>query len=548
MGITLGLDIGTQYCYAGYYDENARFQVAFPCDGTGAEYGIPTDVAYNRSTKRFKFGFDARQQRSSGGSEWGFLSGDTSLKTLMRGAFRTSSLVFGRHGLEEVMEQFLQYIAGEIRNHIGRDRIFERINIAFPDVTAEGTHYFAQKLRELVAKAFCIDQGKVFVRSESEYAADLLKRIFNKQGTLPPSFCTIDVGAGTTDISLVRLKERKYVSEFFGAFDFGGKYIDQELINMGAVPRNASDIQMLGHKKWMFEEAGGLSISGLGDRSPEFYRNTVSQYLSKNGNVRDLLSNLIPESGESVNESLHGFFDGCWKSKIESCTIIAMGGSSTIPWVSEKIGSGMQFYGERYGITMTMERLEEIGSDFGATNSNFLAMAAASYGKDICYGQRQAINPRTDNWSSFTYAVKAYDGDDEVYVILARRGRSERKETERNECATRQTANGEPIDFDPGRNLFRLELKKDLPERMSEIKGEDIEEYIKRALPLKEGDFVNLTGTIPNSAGKAYKRILKFVYGASVGSQLQVNAIEESKGEGQSLWTLIKNKLKSKTR
>ena len=543
MGITLGLDIGTQYCYAGYYDENARFQVAFPCDGTGAEYGIPTDVAYNSSTQMFKFGFDARQQRSSVDSKWGFLSGDTSLKTLMRGSFRTPSLVLG-HKLEEVMEKFLQYIAGEIRNHIGRDRIFERINIAFPDVTAEGTHYFAQKLRELVAKAFRIDQGKVFVRSESEYAADLLKRIFNKQGKLPPSFCTIDVGAGTTDISLVRLKERKYVSEFFGAFDFGGKYIDQELINMGAVSPNASDIQMLGYKKWMFGEAGGLSISGVGDISAEDYCDTVKQYLSENGKVRDLLSNLIPESGESVNESLHYFFNGCRESR-SSCTIIAMGGSSTIPWVSEKIESGMKFYGKRYGITMTMERLEEIGSDFGATNSNFLAMAAASYGKDICYGQRQAINPRTDNWSSFTYAVKAYDGDDEVYVILARRGRSERKETERNECATRQTANGEPIDFDPGRNLFRLELKKELPERMSEIKGEDIEEYIKRALPLKEGEFVNLTGTIPKSAGKAYKRILKFVYGASVGSQLQVNAIEESKGEGQSLWTLIKNKLRS---
>lgn len=541
MGITLGLDIGTQYCYAGYYDENARFQVAFPCDGTGAEYGIPTDVAYNKDTKRFKFGFDARQQRSSGDGEWRFLPGDTSLKTLMRAYCEENpSYAFG-YRLEYVMRQFLQYIAGEIRNHIEENRIFERINIAFPDVTAEGTHYFAQKLRELVAEAFEIGQEKVFVKSESEYAADLLKRIFNKQGNLPPSFCTVDVGAGTTDISLVRLTEnREYVSEFFGAFDFGGKYIDQELINMGAVSRNASDIQMLGYKKWMFGEAGGLSISG--GRSAEDCRNTVRQYLSENGKVIELLSRLIPRE-ETVNESLHDFFDRPGESK-PSCTIIAMGGSSTIPWVSEKIEFGMQFYGKRYGITMTMRRLEEIGRDFGATNSNFLAMAAASYGRDIRYGQWQAINPRTDNWSSFTYAVKAYDGDDEVYVILARRGRSEHNETERNECATRQTANGEAIDFDPGRNLFRLELKKDLPEGMCEIRGRYIEEYIERALPLKEGDFVNLTGIIPNSAGKAYKRILKFVYGASVGSQLQVNAIEESKGEGQSLWTRIKNKLR----
>ena len=112
MGITLGLDIGTQYCYAGYYDDNGKFQAAFDVSQDGADNGIPTDVAYHSSNRLLRFGYEAREVRENNNTGWRFLPLEDSLKTRMRRASDDSAIIakFGDKSLTETIQGFLKYI------------------------------------------------------------------------------------------------------------------------------------------------------------------------------------------------------------------------------------------------------------------------------------------------------------------------------------------------------------------------------------------------------------------------------------------------------
>lgn len=532
MGITLGLDIGTQYCYAGYYDENGEFRTAFGVNNVGEDHGIPTDVAYSRQyNQQFKYGFEAREIREGDDINWRFLELKDSLKTRMRRASDDSAIIaeFDNKSLKETIQGFLEYIFRQLKD---RRSIYE-IRVAFPDTTSSGTqaeaYSYAKNLQDLVAQAFSLKKEKVTVKTESEYAADLLKRIFqhNNNGNPPTRFCTIDVGAGTTDISSAEWNPRagRYQATFFGAVDFGGKDVDAAIKQRARISDRTSDFQMLRYKRWLFETAGGQSAS-----ISRFERDDL-----KNG-LKDAVENAINEQIGGLSESIRSALE---EASIfsDGGTIILMGGSSVLPFVGDKV---RDIIAQSNNIDII--QLTEIGSDFRVSNANFLAMAAASYGRSINYNfatqgrtQRQTIQVATDKYSSFTYAVKTHKDD---FKIIARRGiRDENAVVTSEEAFQQRNGEGKIVNFDPGRNIYRLDLKKDPEEDI--IRSKEGNKYIKSQEELNyPRDFVN-RGAIEGSAGsnRFFKRRMEFNFSKGVGQQLIVSA-EEVPQEPETVQTI----------
>ena len=530
MGITLGLDIGTQYCYAGYYDDNGKFQAAFDVSQDGADNGIPTDVAYHSSNRLLRFGYEAREVRENNNTGWRFLPLEDSLKTRMRRASDDSAIIakFGDKSLTETIQGFLKYIFNQLNIDL---RLIDKIRVAFPDTTSSGTqanaYSYAIKLQELVMGAFNLSKEKVLVKTESEYAADLLKRIFqHKNNRNPPTrFCTIDVGAGTTDISSARWDQEnnRYKATFYGAVDFGGKDVDAAIQQRARISDRTSDLQMLKHKRWLFETAGEKRASIHNCNRDDLKRDVENAI----GRKSDDLS----ESIISALEEASIFSDGG--------TIILMGGSSVLPFVRNIVSKIIA-----QSSNIDIIQLTEIGSDFGVSNANFLAMAAASYGRSINYNfatqgrtQRQTIQVATDKYSSFTYAVKIHKND---FKIIVRRGIHDENAVVTSEEAFQQrNGEGEIVDFDPGRNLYRLDLKMD--PKGDTIRSNEVSTYIQEQKELQSGDFVNETGVIEGSAGsnRFFKRKMTFNFSKGVGQQLIVSA-EEVMQEPKTVQTIGK--------
>lgn len=531
MGITLGLDIGTQYCYAGYYDDNGKFQAAFDVSQDGADNGIPTDVAYHSSNRLLRFGYEAREVRENNNTGWRFLPLEDSLKTRMRRASDDSAIIakFDNKSLTETIRDFLSCIVKNLK--IGGNQIDE-IRVAFPDTTSSGTqanaYSYAIKLQELVMGAFNLSKEKVLVKTESEYAADLLKRIFQHKnnGNPPTRFCTIDVGAGTTDISSARWDQEnnRYKATFYGAVDFGGKNVDKIIQDITRrISDRTSDLQMLKYKRWLFETAGEPQSAEIFGFEKNQLKNAVESAIDKQ----------IGDLSESIRSALRKasiFSDGG--------TIILMGGSSVLPFVSQKVQAIIA-----QSNNINIIRLTEIGSGFGVSNANFLAMAAASYGRNIKYNfatqgttQRQTIQVATDNYSPFTYAVKVHNGD---FEIIVRRGiHNGSIDVLSKEAFQQRDDRGRIVDFNPGRNIYRLDLKMD-PKRDT-IRSNEVSTYIRKKKELQSGDdFVNKTGVIAGSAGsnRFFKRRMKFDFSTGVGQQLIVSA-EEVPQEPETVQTI----------
>lgn len=528
MGITLGLDIGTQYCYAGYYNENGEFQTAFGVDNVGEDNGIPTDVAYHSSKGLLSFGYVARDDREKNDKNWSFLKLEDSLKTRMRCASDDSAIIaeFDNKSLTETIQGFLKYIFNRL--NIDR-RSIDEIRVAFPDTTSSGTqaeaYGYATKLQELVMGAFNLSREKVLVKTESEYAADLLKRIFQHRSNRnqPTRFCTIDVGAGTTDISSAEWDgdNNRYKATFFGAVNFGGKNVDKIIQDITEISNQTSDLQMLKYKRWLFGTAMGQEDASI----INFDRGDLERKVVNNINRQ------IGGLSESIRSALREasiFSDGG--------TIILMGGSSVLPFVGDKV---RDIIAQSNNIDII--QLTEIGSDFRVSNANFLAMAAASYGRNINYNfatqgttQRQAIQVATDKYSPFTYAVKVHNGD---FEIIVRRGiHNGLIDVLSREAFQQRDDQGTIVDFNPGRNIYRLDLKKD-PEA-DRIKSQEGDEYIKSKKNLTDDEFVN-SGAIIGSAGSNsfFKRRMKFDFSKGVGQQLIVSA-EEVPQEQETVTTI----------
>lgn len=422
MEIKLGLDIGTQYCYAGYYNnqgnqENQEVFVSAVKRDDGDDNGIPTDICYNKNGRGDKysnllFGYDADDLRGQDG--YCFLQLGTSLKTFARGIinYEDTPIYIGSEQFQfsKVFNGFIKYIAKKINENLqkkfGDNYILKEIRIAYPNTKDTVTNNYKEKLCQEVANVFKINYLDVKVNPESVYAEHFFKQIYEAKSSMKlDKFCTIDVGGGTTDFALMiwDSNQNRYKFEFIESIDFGGKYIDK-LMYKAADYSKADNIpasKCIKHKIWLFD------IAGDGEPIP----NRITRKYEILENFNSKLQEQAQNQEENQYQHYKDMLKKCNLKSLESagkCLYVLMGGSSVLPCVKQALldlSTGADK--DSYILNLTDIAKEE----FGTTNANFLAMALASYSEP-------------DNYAPETYIIPTINenSEEDGAIIIAHKG------------------------------------------------------------------------------------------------------------------------------
>ena len=223
-GVALGVDIGTQFCFAGCVSkdgkedgkEDCKFISLLPSSGEVAEYGIPTAVAIKVTE-----GVGPREVEKAYGQEaidkisdqsWQLIN--DSLKTLMRRKIDRFQHQYASNRSEslqtsELLQGFVNHLLRFLSyDTLGKNVEINKIVVTYPNVAEDGQEYM-NKILSAIKEAvdnlltddkfqhkdkFAQDVEKVVV-SEAAVAARAL------EDKVKGSFATIDVGGGTIDIA-----------------------------------------------------------------------------------------------------------------------------------------------------------------------------------------------------------------------------------------------------------------------------------------------------------------------------------------------------------
>lgn len=465
--IILGLDIGTQYCYSGFYDNNGNFISVVKNDNIEEDYGIPTDVCFNSGGSgstiydKLLFCYDADAARCPEDdygreidtSQYKFSFVGTSLKAFARSNlnYETSYLRMGdeKFQFSIVFEKFICEVANIIKKNLRKlfNNNYElaEIRLAYPDVKDAQPNNYKGKLKEKVAEAFNLKLDDVKLNEESVYSENFFRRIYNdKSSTRLSKFCTIDVGGGTTDFAFMEWDEKKgeYIPHYINSANFGGKYIDTVMYSCAGV-ENDEDIQAstkIKHKRWLF------NISG----ESRFIENQEANRKS-----------ILDKFHDEINKSNSNYLS--FLNKLEECGRIAtvksitrgrpiyilMGGSCVLPCVKEAL--------KEKGVNEDeIEYFTDIAKGYGVTNANFLAMASAAYErKDINLHYVPPIKYSPENYiiPATKKITKEIDGkivekyEPNGAIIIATRGYVEEIRYYLRSDIARSICNELPIDF-----------------------------------------------------------------------------------------------------
>lgn len=548
--IILGLDIGTQFCFAGFYDMETGDFISL-VEGSG----IPTDVAYNDVNKKLYYGEEAENYRKSKNVDnYFFPKAGFSLKTKARemGKYEGKKLYFYSKNnkyiekyLKDILPDFIDYIASNVETKLKKldtEYKIRKIHLAYPDVRKEeeddNTREYRHELTKIVSEKFSKKFGDnidIDINSEGRYAQDLLQRIYKakykESYSKYSNFFAIDVGAGTTDFSLMVWNpiNREYDLKYLESCEFGGKIIDKILVDVYGIKENTSQNELIKYKKQLYNPSSstaaftimkdGKSVSA---DDFDFNLNSVQQYSYYSQQFKTHI----------INAGRH--IDSSYK-------IILMGGSSVIPFVKRTVIECLNLQEENVVF------LEKEGESFGTTNSNFIAMAEASYLQKINTTlmvngekERYVLCTKPQGFSPDTYAVKLGDTEDnECFLIIAERGiDSDRVEQKyympiistyqhKSNVSSETNNSSNLIYFNPSNNLYLLKLKKNL-NGMKKIYKKDYDDYISKFEELHSNEFIGVKDEIKDSwekntnHTKNYFRATIFDYTASDDKQLSI--------------------------
>ena len=213
-GMALGMDIGTQFCFAGYVNKDDEFISLLPPSGEVAEYGIPTAMAIKVDDETIISGKNAIVTLiQNNSSEYREVS--PSLKTLMRdnhiNFIYLSDNTSKKVAIKTLATVFIQDLLRNLKYDNIKDAVINKIVVTYPNVAEDGEAYMNQirsDIKDEVDNLLEDDEFqdkdkfaqdvKIVVVSEAKVAAKALK---GKVGG--DSFATIDVGGGTIDIAYI---------------------------------------------------------------------------------------------------------------------------------------------------------------------------------------------------------------------------------------------------------------------------------------------------------------------------------------------------------
>lgn len=362
--IILGMDPGTAFFYAAYIDKDKNFVQAV--SDQNKTFGVPSIIAYKKiggDNIEYRFGTQVNPDMCSLGDP---------LKTRLRNGesvFYTTEKdgTVRTHNTKALLGSFIRYLKNEVIK-VTEDANIKKIVMGYPNSKNKNSDEYKQVLEEKVLEQF--PGVSVIVKTEADLAADLLLKL-DYDNFKGKNVLIVDVGAGTTDIAVASWndKDECFEIEDTKSVDFGGATIDDWLIADTDIPK-LSPQKLIENKKWIYGE-GGEKIYGR--KSKEYYRDYINEQLNKDvggGSKRDLLYEAIEATiSDRMIKQIAG-------TMLE---IVLIGGSSRLPFIQEYIEDVLRHKKiEKYEFL----HVENIGAgkEYGVTDSNFIAFAAAWIG------------------------------------------------------------------------------------------------------------------------------------------------------------------------
>lgn len=360
--IILGMDPGTAFFYAAYIDKDKKFVQAV--SDQNKTFGVPSIIAYQKrggENIEYKYGTQVTPDMCSLGAP---------LKTRLRNGESVFYITEGGDGTERahytkaLLGSFIRYLKNEVIK-VPKDANIKTIVVGYPNSKNKNSDEYKKVLAEKVQEQF--PGASVIVKTEADLAADLLLKL-DYDNFKGKNVLIVDVGAGTTDIAVASWndEDKCFEIEDTKSVDFGGSTIDDWLIADTAIP-NLSPQTLIENKKWIYGEKGEKIY---GKKTREYYREYINSQLTRDdggGSKRDLLYEAI---AATISDRMIKKITG---TKLE---VVLIGGSSRLPFIQEYIKDVLR---DKMIENYEFLHVENIGAgkEYGVTDSNFIAFAAA---------------------------------------------------------------------------------------------------------------------------------------------------------------------------
>ena len=422
--VTLGLDIGTQYCYAGYIYEN-KFNSFLPDAIDTAGYGVPSEIAYmhNADTNKdeYLYGIEATNKinAQTNGSVSirdandgnGYYLWQESIKTLIRKKQESypvfdSDRAYKEFNVIDNLKGFLSHFFTYAE--FNDDIIIDKIVLAYPNVENSDDNYqktLKQALNDVIVrledekkKYFEIqsaNDGTKFIDIQIKCEGSLaVNAIVEKLGkpNVGNSFMTVDVGGGTIDYAYLQVNSGNNGAEPIVApiskVDWAIKeQIDDNLLRdwlMYPTPENKTNL-----KKWYFSKNAREGLATIQYRDAEGMPQSCSDECNacqRHDNIMTTSTNTLTyKMKDAIEELLHLQGNPLPQPK----KVCLLGGGSHMIFIQNALKAALQMlYGDKnqiklYTITQTKgENYDEIYQENDQiTTANFLAYAAALFGE-----------------------------------------------------------------------------------------------------------------------------------------------------------------------
>ena len=408
-GMALGVDIGTQFCFAGCVDEKKDFISLLPQSGEVAEYGIPTVMAVD-SEKIKHEGVNSETVTCGkttidklNDTPFRYREVSPSLKTLMRNGEDDFKVLSSNASYPVEIKQlaaiFIQDLLRNLEYDEIKDAVINKIVVTYPNTANGGQEYMdgiggaiGDAVKELLKPDFkykdkfaCDIVSNIVVVSEAKVAAIAL------QGKVVPPFATIDVGGGTIDIAYIGDKESLYSDDSWAIQE----NLDKMLLENNEI--NSSPFILANFKRKCFAQNWNVDL-GLG-KCKNCSEGNCNNKIDENGES-GICNKITQICDMQKDKDKAESFAYIIRDKIKNAingqalkSVVLLGGGSHMIFIQEVLREAFEELqynninywtitptnGKNYKVVYNQK--DKSVNEKNITTANFLAYAAALYGE-----------------------------------------------------------------------------------------------------------------------------------------------------------------------
>lgn len=394
MKLTLGIDIGTGFCTATVCVDEKNMLSAFPDEAR--DDMIPTFIVCNCNNQNdIHFGLDAVDKIAKDSANLYFKIAPSLKEALRRNRDEVVVDVNTIRNPEKrpkidtmsVASGFFKYIFTHIKSCLNSkipNAEISKIALCYPNnKDGESVQYKSKLVSQIVSayeECFCkhIEHKNIIVNSEASYAGMILANMRNVGDG--ETALIVDVGAGTTDIALVRCSMGNSQIEADWSFKFGGNIVDNILEKGFDLRKGTTPTQMIKYKNWFLQ----LGNDEVREQIPGKYKKNELEKKRLDIFNKYITNNEEYELGKKYQDTLQEIKDTLIDAlpryiKLDKeFKVVFTGGSYELPGVSETVKKALQSIGLNEAlIKFTVLANTDWAKTRKINNENFMSVAAA---------------------------------------------------------------------------------------------------------------------------------------------------------------------------